>query len=79
MIQGHCSAAEAARQEDGGHRLSFQRAITIRNELIARDVDSSRIRVVSCAAHDTSKETLARIRSRVVVTLGNYYLPGGDS
>ena len=79
VVQGHCSPGEAARNEDGGHWLAFQRAITVRDALVARQVDPSRIRVVSCASHNTNKESLATIRSRVVVTLGNYFLPGKDS
>lgn len=75
VIQGHCSAGEAARH-NGGHWLSYRRAVTIRNELMSRGVDGKRIRVVSCSAHDRAPETSARIHRRVEVTFNTYYLPG---
>lgn len=77
VIQGHCSLPEA-RRGPGGHWLAFQRAATIRRELIARGVDSDRIRIVSSASHDRYPETSSRIDRRVEVTLSAYYLPGKD-
>ena len=78
VIQGHCSPEEAARDLDGGHGLAFRRALALKAAIEDRGIASARIRLVSCASHDRAKETSSRIQSRAVITLGTYYLPGGE-
>ena len=78
VIQGHCSPDEARADINGGHGLAFRRTLALKAALEDRGIASARIRLVSCASHDTAKETASRIQRRAVITLGTYYLPGGE-
>ena len=75
VIQGHCSAEEASRDAIRGHDLSFRRAVAVKIALEARGVASSRLRIVSCANHESTKDLKSPDRQLVVVTLGQYFLP----
>lgn len=78
VVQGHCEPQEAERDSQDGHDLAFRRALAVKQALVQRGVAVQRIRLVSCASYDTFRETKAEIKRRAVVTLGTYYLPGGD-
>lgn len=75
VIQGHCSQEEASRDAAGGHDLSFRRALAVKIALESRGVGASRLRIVSCAAHESSTVLKSPDRQLVVVTLGSYFLP----
>jgi len=75
VIQGHCSEEEASRDAIRGHDLSFRRAVAVKIALEARGVAPSRLRIVSCANHESTKELKSPDRQLVVVTLGQYFLP----
>ncbi len=75
VIQGHCSKEEAARDAAGGHDLSFRRGLAVKIALESRGVAATRLRIVSCASHESTKELKSPDRQLVVVTLGTYFLP----
>ena len=75
VIQGHCSQEEAYRDPAGGHDLSFRRAIAVKIALETRGVAAARLRLVSCAAHESMSVLKSPDRQLVVVTLGTYFLP----
>lgn len=75
VIQGHCSQEEAYRDAAGGHDLSFRRALAVKIALEARGISASRLRIVSCAAHESSAVLKSPDRQLAVVTLGTYFLP----
>jgi len=75
VIQGHCSQEEAYRDPAGGHDLSFRRALAVKIALESRGVASARLRIVSCAAHESMTVLKSPDRQLVVVTLGTYFLP----
>lgn len=78
VIQGHCEPEEALRDPEDGHDLAFRRAMAVQQALVQRGVAVQKIRLVSCAAYDTSRESKSEIKRRAVIALGTYYLPGGD-
>ena len=75
LIQGHCSAEEASQDAVAGHELAFRRAVAIGQALEARGVAASRLRLVSCASHQSPKELKSPDRQLAIVTLGTYFLP----
>ena len=75
IIQGHCSQEEAYRDAAGGHDLAFRRALAVKIALESRGVAAARLRIVSCAAHESMTVLKSPDRQLVVVTLGTYFLP----
>jgi outer membrane protein OmpA-like peptidoglycan-associated protein len=75
VIQGHCSQEEAARDAAGGHDLSFRRGLAVKIALESRGIASSRLRIVSCASHESTSTLKSPDRQLAVVTLGTYFLP----
>lgn len=75
VIQGHCSAEEASRDALQGHDLSFRRAVAVKLALQSRGVGAARLRIVSCANHESPQELKSLNRQLVVVTIGAYLLP----
>ena len=75
VIQGHCSQEEASRDAIRGHDLSFRRAVAVKIALEARGVAPSRLRIVSCANHESTKDLKSPDRQLAVVTIGQYFLP----
>lgn len=75
VIQGHCSPEEAARDAMQGHDLSFRRAAAVKLALQSRGVGAARLRIVSCANHESLKDMRSDSRQLVVVTIGTYMLP----
>jgi outer membrane protein OmpA-like peptidoglycan-associated protein len=75
VVQGHCSQDEAYRDAAGGHDLAFRRALAVKNAIEARGVAASRLRIVSCSAHESSNVLKSPDRQLAVVTLGTYFLP----
>lgn len=78
LIQGHCSQEEAYRDAAGGHDLAFRRAMAVKNALEARGVAAARLRLVSCANHESMNVVKSPDRQLVIVTLGSYFLPSDD-
>lgn len=78
VIQGHCEPQEAERDPQQGHALSIRRAFAMKRALVQRGIAAHQIRLVSCASYDTFRETKSEIKRRAIVTVGSYYLPGGD-
>lgn len=78
LIQSHCSPAEAAADPQQGHDLTFRRAVAIKEAFEKRGIAASKLRIVSCAAFDTQRESNTEMQRRTVIALGTYYLPGGD-
>ena len=75
LVQGHCSPEEAARDGMQGHDLSFRRAVADKHALQSRGVAAARMRITSCANHESPKNLKANSRQLVVVTIGEYLLP----
>jgi outer membrane protein OmpA-like peptidoglycan-associated protein len=75
VIQGHCSQEEAYRDPAGGHDLAFRRALAVKIALESHGVAAARLRLVSCASHESLKAVKSLDRQLVVVTLGTYFLP----
>lgn len=75
VIQGHCSQEEAHRDAAGGHDLAFRRALAVKIALESRGVASTRLRLVTCAAHESMTALKSPDRQLAVVTLGTYFLP----
>jgi outer membrane protein OmpA-like peptidoglycan-associated protein len=75
VIQGHCSQEEAYRDAAGGHDLAFRRALAVKIALESFGVASARLRLVSCASHESLKVVKSPDRQLVAVTLGTYFLP----
>lgn len=75
VIQGHCSQDEAYRDAAGGHDLSFRRALAVKIALESRGVATTRLRLVSCSAHEAANVLKSPDRQLAVVTLGTYFLP----
>lgn len=75
VIQGHCTADEASHDVLKGHDICFRRAVAVKLALEARGVSSSRLRMVTCANHESHKDVKTRDRQLVIVTLGQYFLP----
>lgn len=75
VIQGHCSQEEAYRDAAGGHDLAFRRALAVKIALESRGLAAARLRLVSCASHESVATLKSPDRQLVVVTLGTYYLP----
>lgn len=75
VIQGHCSQEEAYRDAAGGHDLSFRRALAVKIALESRGVAATRLRIVSCASHESMTVLKSPDRQLVVVTMGTYFLP----
>jgi outer membrane protein OmpA-like peptidoglycan-associated protein len=75
IVQGHCSQEEASRDAAGGHDLAFRRALSVKIGLESRGVAASRLRIVSCAAHESMEVLKSPDRQLAVVTLGTYFLP----
>ncbi len=78
IVQGHCSKEEASMDGAHGFQIAYDRAMAVKLALQRRGVASNRIRLVSCAQHETRRETSQNLRQRADVTLGRYFLPGGD-
>jgi chemotaxis protein MotB len=78
IVQGHCSQEESAHDSLEGHDLSFRRALAVKVALEARGVAASRLRIVSCGAHESLSEIKSPDRQLVVVTLGAYFLPSAS-
>jgi outer membrane protein OmpA-like peptidoglycan-associated protein len=75
VIQGHCSQEEAHRDAAGGHDLAFRRALAVKTALESRGIASARLRLVSCASHESMTALKSPDRQLAVVTLGTYFLP----
>lgn len=75
VIQGHCSQEEAYRDPAGGHDLAFRRALAVKIALESRGIAAARLRLVSCASHESTATLKSPDRQLVVVTLGSYFLP----
>jgi chemotaxis protein MotB len=79
VIQGHASRKELLEDEDqGGFDLAYQRAVAVKQALVARGVALARIRLVSSGEYDTP-ESEEKLQYRAVVTLGDYFVPGRDT
>lgn len=79
IVQGHCSKEEASMDGEAGFQLAYDRAKAVKAALQRRGIASNRIRLVSCAQHETRRESSQNLRQRADVTLGQYFLPGGDN
>ena len=75
VVQGHCSQEEAHRDPAGGHDLAFRRALAVKIALESRGVAATRLRLVTCAAHESMSVLKSPDRQLAVVTLGTYFLP----
>lgn len=78
VVQGHCTPQETERDPKGGYEISFRRAMALKDALERKGIPSGRMRIVACSSYDQFRETKSSIQRRAVVTMGNYYLPGGD-
>ena len=70
-VRGHASEAEAAKSDDRGLRLSFDRAMKVANRLQQAGIEWARLRIVSCGDSEKSgdegiDEHRAVVEERVV-------------
>lgn len=78
VIQGHASPEEADNDPNRGHDLAYRRAMAVKRALVdGRGIAESRLHLVSCSFFDAEEER--RLQRRVTITLGEYYLPGGEA
>ena len=75
LIQGHCSQEESDNDREGGHELTYRRALAVRNILRKYGVAEKRLDVVSLSSNHTPKTLKSADRQVVIVTLGAYFLP----
>jgi outer membrane protein OmpA-like peptidoglycan-associated protein len=74
-VRGHCSVGEAYQPLDKGMKLSFDRALTVAQSLVAGGLSWDQVRVVACGAGDrvapiarSSGEQLSNQRVEVILT-----------
>lgn len=75
VIQGHCSQEEARIDPEGGHSLSFRRALAVKNVLRKHGVAEKRLQIVSMSSNAAPNTLKSVDRQLVIVTLGTYFLP----
>jgi len=78
VIQGHTSPDEVETDPDKGHDLAYRRALAVKRALVERGIAESRLHLVSCA-YFAAQEEQGPLQRRAVITLGEYYLPGGEA